>query len=144
MRAKDVMTTEVITIDPDASVHALAALLSERGTSGVPVVDPDNRDVMTRDVVSVSDTTELADIARDQEDQAGAGGSRRQARRHRQPSQPGASSGNDEECATDDRRSPRSRDRRPAPRGTAGEELGGYFVGGQHRPGPGGSSLVLR
>jgi len=119
MRAKDVMTTEVITVDPDTSVQALAALLSERGISGVPVVDADNRvvgivsegdllhrvenetdrrpearagrrrswwldriaadrelardyvkshgrvvrDIMTRDVVSVSDTTELADIA---------------------------------------------------------------------------------
>jgi CBS domain-containing protein len=119
MRAMDVMTTEVISVDPDTSVQALAALLSERGISGVPVVDADSRvvgvvsegdllhrvetgteqrpggragrrrscwldtvasdrelarnyvkshgrtvrDVMTRDVVSVSDTTELADIA---------------------------------------------------------------------------------
>ena len=119
MRAMDVMTTEVITVDPDTSVLALAALLSERGISGVPVVDSDNRvvgivsegdlvhrvetgtecrkeeragrrrswwlegiasdqelardyvkshgrtvsDVMTRNVVAVSDTTELADIA---------------------------------------------------------------------------------
>jgi len=119
MRAMDVMTAEVISVGPDTSVHALAALLSERGISGVPVVDADNRvigivsegdvlhrvetgterrpearprrrrswwldriasdrelardyakshgrtvkDVMTRDVVSVSDTTELADIA---------------------------------------------------------------------------------
>jgi CBS domain-containing protein len=114
MRAADVMTTEVISAGPDTSVHALAALLSERGISGVPVVDADNRvvgivsegdllhrieagtegraerrrswwldgiaserelardyvkshartvkDVMTRDVVSVSDTTELADM----------------------------------------------------------------------------------
>jgi CBS domain-containing protein len=119
MRAMDVMTTEVITVDPDTSVRALAALLSERGISGVPVVDADNRvvgivsegdllhrvetgterreerrtrrrrswwlegiasdrelardyvkshgrtvrDVMTRDVVAVNDTTELAEIA---------------------------------------------------------------------------------
>ena len=119
MRAMDVMTTEVITVDPDTSVRALAALLSERGISGVPVVDADNRvvgvvsegdllhrvetgterrpdaragsrrswwiegiasdrelardyakshgrmvkDVMTREAVVVSDTTELADIA---------------------------------------------------------------------------------
>ena len=115
MRAVDVMTTEVITVDPDTSVQALAALLSERGISGAPVVDAENRvvgivsegdllhrvetgterrtgrrrswwldtiaadrrlareyvkshgrvvrDIMTRDVVSVSDTTELADIA---------------------------------------------------------------------------------
>jgi CBS domain-containing protein len=119
MHAMDVMTSEVITVDPDTSVQALAALLSERGISGVPVVDADDRvvgivsegdllhrvetgterqpqrltrrrrswwldaiasdrelardyvksharavrDIMTRDVVSVSDTAELADIA---------------------------------------------------------------------------------
>jgi CBS domain-containing protein len=43
MRAVDVMTTEVITVDPEMSMQALAALLSERGISGVPVVDADNR-----------------------------------------------------------------------------------------------------
>jgi CBS domain-containing protein len=115
MRAANVMTTEVIYVGPDTSVQALAALLSERGISGGPVVDADNRvvgivsdgdllhrietgtqrrttrrsswwlegiasdrelardyvkshartvkGVMTRDVVSVSDTTNLADIA---------------------------------------------------------------------------------
>ena len=120
MRAMDVMTTDVITVDPNTSVQALAALLSERGISGVPVVDSDNRvigvvsegdllhrietgterrperaagrrrswwleaiasdhdllardyvkshgrtvkDIMTPDVISVADTTELAEIA---------------------------------------------------------------------------------
>ena len=115
MRAMDVMTTNVITVEPDTSVQELATLLSERGISGVPVVDLDNRlvgiisegdllhraetgterrterrrsrwldtfasdqeaardyvkahgrtvrEIMTRDVISVSDTTELADIA---------------------------------------------------------------------------------
>ena len=119
MRAMDVMTTEVISVYPDTSVQALAALLCERGISGVPVVDSDSRvvgivsggdllhrveagterrkedptgrrrswwldaivsdrelardyvkshgrkvsDVMTRDVVCVSDSAELADIA---------------------------------------------------------------------------------
>jgi CBS domain-containing protein len=115
MRAVDVMTTNVITVDPDTSVQALATLLSERGISGVPVVDKENRlvgivsegdlmhraetgterrttrrrsrwldsigsdqeaardyikahartvsDIMTRDVISVSDTTDLADVA---------------------------------------------------------------------------------
>jgi len=43
MRARDVMTPHVITVDPDASVQALARLLSERGISGVPVVDSDER-----------------------------------------------------------------------------------------------------
>jgi len=115
MRAADVMTTNVITVDPDTSVQALATLLSERGISGVPVVDRDNRligivtegdllhraetgterrterrrsrwldaigsdqeaardyvkahgrivrEIMTRDVISVSDTTDLGDVA---------------------------------------------------------------------------------
>src|SRR5262249_17990044 len=43
MRAMDVMTTNVITVEPDTSVQQLATLLSERGISGVPVVDKDNR-----------------------------------------------------------------------------------------------------
>jgi CBS domain-containing protein len=113
MRAIDIMTREVLTIDAEASVKAVAALLSERGISGAPVVDTANQvvgiisegdllhraeigteqrrrrrrswwldslaadlapdyvkshgskvaDVMTRDVISVEETTELADIA---------------------------------------------------------------------------------
>jgi CBS domain-containing protein len=119
MRAMDVMTTNVVTVGPDTSVQEVATILSERGISGVPVVDAGNRvvgivsegdllhrietgterrpersagrrrswwldtisrdeelardyvkshgrtagDVMTRDVVSVNDTTELADVA---------------------------------------------------------------------------------
>jgi CBS domain-containing protein len=115
----DVMTTNVITVDPDMPVQAVAQLLSERGISGVPVVDSANRlvgivsegdllhrvetgterrrkrltgrrsswwldtlgspqelardylkshgrtagDVMTRDVITVTDTTELGDVA---------------------------------------------------------------------------------
>ena len=115
MRAIDVMTPNVITVEPNTSVQELATLLSERGISGVPVVDRDSRvvgivtegdllhrtetgterriqrrrsrwldtigadqeaardyvkahgrivrEIMTREVISVSDTTELADIA---------------------------------------------------------------------------------
>ncbi len=115
MRAVDIMTPDVITVDPDTSVQALARLLSERGISGVPVVDSDKRlvgivsegdllhraetgterriehrrsrwldtiasdedlaheyvkshgrkvkDVMTANVISVTDTMELADVA---------------------------------------------------------------------------------
>jgi CBS domain-containing protein len=111
MRAMDIMTSEVITVDENASVMAVAKLLAERGISAVPVVDQDNRvigmvsegdllhrtesgterrrswwlemmastnqlagdyikshsakvkDLMTLDVISVSDTTPLADIA---------------------------------------------------------------------------------
>jgi CBS domain-containing protein len=116
MRAMDVMTTNVITVGPDTTVQEIAQLLSERGISGVPVVDADNRlvgivsegdllhrvetgterrtqrrrrswwldtigsdeelardyikshgrtakDVMTREVVTADETTDLADIA---------------------------------------------------------------------------------
>jgi CBS domain-containing protein len=111
MRAMDIMPSEVITVDENASVMAVAKLLAERGISAVPVVDQDNRvigmvsegdllhrtesgterrrswwlemmastnqlagdyikshsakvkDLMTLDVISVSDTTPLADIA---------------------------------------------------------------------------------
>lgn len=38
MRASDVMTPTVITVDPDLSVQELAKLLSDRGISGAPVV----------------------------------------------------------------------------------------------------------
>ena len=114
MRAMDVMTSEVITVEPTTSVQAVAVLLSERGISGAPVVDANRRvvgivsegdllhraetgterrtrasptalvrwvagqelardyvkshgrtvnDVMTREVITVSDTTDLADVA---------------------------------------------------------------------------------
>src|SRR4051812_45992987 len=43
MRATDVMTTDVITVPPDTTIQELAALLSERGISGAPVVDADNK-----------------------------------------------------------------------------------------------------
>ena len=43
MRAMDVMTTNVISVTPDTSVQTLAALLSERGISGVPVIDSADR-----------------------------------------------------------------------------------------------------
>jgi CBS domain-containing protein len=119
MRAVDVMTTNVITVEPDTPVQEIAKLLSEKSISGVPVVGADGRllgivsegdllhrvetgterrpdrrtgrrrswwldtvaadeelardyvkshgrtanDVMTREVISVAETTELADIA---------------------------------------------------------------------------------
>jgi CBS domain-containing protein len=113
MRAMDVMTKEVLTVKPDATVREVAALLAGRGISGVPVVDANDRvvgivsegdllhraetgterrpkrrrswwldslasdlasdyvkshgrkveDVMTREVITVSEATELADVA---------------------------------------------------------------------------------
>src|SRR5579883_2692822 len=41
MRAQDVMTTEVVTVTPETSVQDLARLMSERGISGVPVMEGD-------------------------------------------------------------------------------------------------------
>jgi CBS domain-containing protein len=115
MNAKDVMTTEVITVSPETTVQELAKILSEKAISGAPVVDAGNRlvglvsegdllhraetgterrvqrrrswwldsvaaeeelardyvkahgrtvaDIMTRDVITVDETTDLADIA---------------------------------------------------------------------------------
>jgi CBS domain-containing protein len=114
MRAIDVMTTDVITVDPEMTVQAFATLLAERGISGTPVVDADGRlvgiisegdllhraeigtarrhrvrrrswwldhfasdlardyvkshartvkEIMTRDVVTVTEDTELAEVA---------------------------------------------------------------------------------
>ena len=114
MRAMDVMTTPVITVDPETTVQDLAKLLSERNISGVPVCEGDRlvgivsegdllhrtetgterrlqkrrswwldslaaeeeaareyvkehgrkvADIMSRDVISVSDTTDLAEVA---------------------------------------------------------------------------------
>jgi CBS domain-containing protein len=114
MRAMDVMTTDVITVDPGTTVQGLATLLAERGISGAPVVDSNGNligivsegdllhraeigtahrhrvrrrswwldhfasdaardyvkshgrtvnDIMTRDVVTVAEDTDLADVA---------------------------------------------------------------------------------
>ena len=41
MRAMDVMTTPVITVGPETTVQDLAKLLSEKGISGVPVIEGD-------------------------------------------------------------------------------------------------------
>ena len=201
MRAMDVMTTEVISLGPDTSVQALAALLSERGISGVPVVDADNwvvgvvsegdllhrvetetarrpeartgrrqlwwldriasgrelardyvkshgravRDVMTRNVVAVSDTTELADIAmllENEADQARASRARRQTRWHRQPGQPRTGSSDDQERAREHQRTRRPRYQRPASRRPKGEELGGSFLRRHHCSWRGRASLV--
>lgn len=41
MKVKDLMTTEVATVSPGATLKDVAHLLTERGISGVPVVDGD-------------------------------------------------------------------------------------------------------
>lgn len=43
MRARDIMTTPVITVRDDASIKDAAALLLRHGISGVPVVDAEGR-----------------------------------------------------------------------------------------------------
>ena len=62
MRAMDVMTREVLTVDAEASVKAVAALLSERGISGVPVVDAASRVI---GIVSEGDLLHRAEIGTD-------------------------------------------------------------------------------
>jgi CBS domain-containing protein len=43
MRARDIMTTSVVTTRPDTPIREIAALLSRRQFSGLPVVDADGR-----------------------------------------------------------------------------------------------------
>ena len=40
--ARDIMTTEVVSVDPDTSLQDFSALLEKSGFSVVPVVNPDN------------------------------------------------------------------------------------------------------
>ena len=39
MKVRDVMTTEVQTVGPDATIEAAISIMTERRVSGVPVVD---------------------------------------------------------------------------------------------------------
>jgi CBS domain-containing protein len=39
MKARDVITVNVISVGPDLGIHELARLLPDKGISGVPVVD---------------------------------------------------------------------------------------------------------
>lgn len=43
MRAADVMTSDVITVDEDASAQEAAKLMAEHGISAVPVIDHNRR-----------------------------------------------------------------------------------------------------
>lgn len=56
--ARDIMTREVITIGPQASVLELARLLAEKRISGVPVVDTQGR------VIGVATQSDIIDRAR--------------------------------------------------------------------------------
>jgi CBS domain-containing protein len=63
MHASDVMTRNVITVDPDTTVQDVAGLLSERGISGVPVVDATGQLV---GIISEGDLLRRAEIGTDQ------------------------------------------------------------------------------
>lgn len=43
MRARDIMTTDPVTVPPDTPLEAVAALMAERHISGLPVVEADGR-----------------------------------------------------------------------------------------------------
>ncbi len=68
--AKDIMTREAITIDHTASLRELSKLLSERGITGVPVIDEDRRllgmvsmrDLIKEEVRSLGANLEYEDI----------------------------------------------------------------------------------
>jgi CBS domain-containing protein len=45
MKARDVMTANVISVGPDRGIHELARLLLDKGISGVPVVDAGGRPI---------------------------------------------------------------------------------------------------
>ena len=69
MRAMDVMTGNVITVTPETSIHDLAALLCERGVSGVPVVDAANHLV---GIVSEGDLLHRAELGTERHANGGA------------------------------------------------------------------------
>ena len=59
LKAKDIMTKKVITINKDASIEELSELLLENKISGVPVMDDDNNlvGVVTEADIIVQDST---------------------------------------------------------------------------------------
>jgi CBS domain-containing protein len=61
LQARDVMTTEVVTINPEDSIEALARLLERRNIGGVPVVEAGGR------LVGVITQTDLVKRSRDLE-----------------------------------------------------------------------------
>lgn len=61
LTARDIMTREVVTIRPDASVEELARLLEENRISGVPVLD------QNRALVGVVTQSDLVQRSRDLE-----------------------------------------------------------------------------
>ncbi len=62
LRARDVMTTEVLTAHPAWSVDQLASFFMENDISGAPVTDDDGR---LRGVVSMTDITQHSSVPGD-------------------------------------------------------------------------------
>ena len=70
LRAQDIMTRDVIAIEHTASLRELSKLLSERGITGVPVIDDERnllgmvsmRDVIKEEVRSLGANLEYQDI----------------------------------------------------------------------------------
>jgi CBS domain-containing protein len=85
MIARDIMTTRVVTIDPEASAQDAAQLLYQNRISGLPVVDADGKiigiiteadiiskvnreglcvaDIMSHNIVAISEETPVSEIA---------------------------------------------------------------------------------
>ncbi len=81
--ARDIMTTNVRTVEPSTSVEAAARIMFEQSISGIPVVDEQKRligvvsefdvlarggdsvgDIMTRSVITVGEDTDPETVAR--------------------------------------------------------------------------------
>ena len=63
MKAKDVMTTEVLTVTPDTTVEEIAKLMLEHRISGVPVADEQGA---VLGIVSEGDLIRRPEIGTDQ------------------------------------------------------------------------------
>ncbi len=85
MIARDIMTSRVVTIDPEASAQDAAQLLYQNRISGLPVVDADGKivgiiteadiiskvnreglcvaDIMSHNIVAISEETPVSEIA---------------------------------------------------------------------------------
>jgi CBS domain-containing protein len=63
MKAKDIMTTDVVAVGPEDTVADIAALMHARRISGLPVVERDGRLV---GIVSEDDLTRRAEIGTDE------------------------------------------------------------------------------
>jgi CBS domain-containing protein len=82
MKVRDIMTTQVITVKEDQTRQQAAALMARYRISGLPVIDEEGqvtgivtehdiigrqgrlvREIMTRGLISVSEDTDLEDVA---------------------------------------------------------------------------------